>query len=436
MRFTASLVLLIGCEGGKSPGTGETSTHTGGESGRESGQETGRETGEPAPSGCTPRDEGYVTDAEVYPVPETPALDAAGDTVVDPTFGTPVLRVTDASHDPTGCVHSYSYWPAMNVDSTRMVLYCNADGLRLYSFDPEALAAESLGVLFASNPEGGSTPSWGDVFWSGSDPDRLYLHDGARLYAYDVSTSTYSLVRDLSETLGTQKVLKQMSMSQDDDVFAWYLQDYASALQGYLVYQASTDTILAFEEDLHIDEVQVDKSGDWLVVKTGQQGAGAVEVQIRELATGAVEDLLDDEPDYAPGHSDNGHGLVLGQDNWNNRLTLRSLESPHELTEILAFGSDWSIANHISMRGADEGWALLSNYTVSGAESGLWRDEILQVATDGSGSVRRLLHHQSVYGDYWSTPRAVLSQDGCFVTFTSNWGDSGRTDVFVASLRE
>src|SRR6185369_3733437 len=55
---------------------------------------------------------------------------------------------------------------------------------------------------------------------------------------------------------------------------------------------------------------------------------------------------------------------------------------------------------------------------------------------DGSDRVVRMAHHHSVYRSYYDTPRANLSQDGKYVTFTSNWGNSGRTDVFLLKVPE
>jgi len=52
--------------------------------------------------------------------------------------------------------------------------------------------------------------------------------------------------------------------------------------------------------------------------------------------------------------------------------------------------------------------------------------------------VRRLCHHQSNYilsgENYWASPRASISYDGKFVMFTSNWGEPGRTDVFILKI--
>jgi hypothetical protein len=61
--------------------------------------------------------------------------------------------------------------------------------------------------------------------------------------------------------------------------------------------------------------------------------------------------------------------------------------------------------------------------------------EVVQVAMDGSGRVRRLFHHRSVFQKYYDTPRANISRDGRFVAFSSNWGVAdGRHDMFIARI--
>ena len=64
----------------------------------------------------------------------------------------------------------------------------------------------------------------------------------------------------------------------------------------------------------------------------------------------------------------------------------------------------------------------------------MYKDEIYQLATDGSGNVRRLAHHHSLYKSYYDSPRGVSSTDGKYITFTSNWGDTLREDVFVLKV--
>jgi hypothetical protein len=383
-------------------------------------------------SGCVARTTGFVTDREVHPEPPLPALPHAGGTLVDPTFGTTILRVTDAS-DCMDCSVAYSYWPTFNRSSTRLQIGSDAGAGLLYRFDPATLAVSAREPLFPKNAPGGGTPFQEDAIWSGTDPDVLFAHEGARLWAYDVASHEYTLLRDFG-TMFTGQYLWQMSRSLDDDVFAFALRDSASyAFVGYAVWRRSTDTILLDESTSQLDEVQVDKDGKFLVVKTGQSGHGVIEVRVADLTTGTFADLTDDAPDFAPGHSDNGHGIVVGADNWTNRYTVRKLATPHQLTGALDFGNDWSSASHVSFLADDESYAIASIYEAGAHTPGLFHDEILAFATDGSQAVRRFAHHRSSIAGYADMPRANISRDGCFIAFTSNWG-GGRHDVFVVSL--
>src|SRR5262249_40002598 len=106
--------------------------------------------------------------------------------------------------------------------------------------------------------------------------------------------------------------------------------------------------------------------------------------------------------------------------------------TPHQFTVILDMGSDWTLVEHSSYLADDESWALASFYV--GEPPGLFRGEIVQYKTDGSQQLRRLAHHRSVYATYYDTPRPNISRDGSFVAFVSNWGGSGRRDVFVLDL--
>lgn len=383
-------------------------------------------------SGCVARTTDFVTDRAVHPEPALPALPAAGGTLVDPTFGTTIVRVTDAA-DCANCSVAYSYWPTFNRSSTRLQIGTEGGAGLLYRFDPATLAVSGREPLFAKNAPGGGTPFQEDAIWSGTDPDVLFGHEGARLWAYDVASHEYTLVRDFS-TMFSGQYLWQMSRSLDDDVFAFARRDNASyAMLGYFAWRRSTDTILVDQSTSEIDEVQLDKDGKFLVVKTGQSGHGVVEVRVADLTTSSFADLVDDGPDFAPGHSDNGHGIVVGVDNWTNRYTVRKLATPHQLASALDFGNDWSSASHVSFLADDESYVIASIYQFGAHAPGLFHDEIVAFATDGSQAVRRLAHHRSSIAGYADMPRANISRDGCFVAFTSNWG-GGKHDVFVVSL--
>jgi hypothetical protein len=396
------------------------------------GEPSQNPSGKPAAAGVKPAaiSLGIKTDRAVYREPPPPPLPAAGGTFVDPTFGTTIMRLTDAN-DGAFNANSYSYWPSFNKDSTRLWVIAKA-GAMLYSFHPVNFRASNKRKLFSTLPNG-HTPDVNDAIWSSAASDVIFCHDGLKLYSYNVVSQTYTLIKDFASDLPRGE-LAQMSMSRDDNTFGFTVRSTDGKATGYIAWRRSQNTLYGASNMPDMDEVQVDKTGQYVVVKTGHSGAGAVEVQIVNLGTRGVVDLIDGEPDYAPGHSDVGHGFVIGGDNWKNRLTYRNLATPHTLYSVFDF-PDWSVGSHVSMLADDEKWILISTFKANDLPStGAFRDELFQIATDGSKRVRRLAHLHSAYKDYWDQPRANISRDGRFAVFTSNWGATDRRDVFIVKI--
>src|SRR5581483_4150348 len=378
------------------------------------------------------------TDRRVYHEPAPPPLPEAGGTFVDPTFGTTILRVTDA-RDGKFAETPYSYWPSFNKDSTRLYVKIDDQSV-LFGFDPDNFGVTTRRKLFQHPMPEGGFPWADDVIWSGTDKNLVYCHSGLRLYSYNVVMNNYELVHDFAGQVPGDTIW-QMSRSLDDDTFAFHLKSSRNNYQvvGYAAWKRSTNALYAINEP-QVNEVQVDKTGRYLVVTMElpdplpRPPDSGVEVRVVDLETKQITDLKDGGPDFAPGHHDCGRGTIVGHDNWNNRLTFRSLAGAHRFSTALSFGNDWSQGNHVSMLADDESWALVSTFVSTRLpNSGVFKNELLLFATDGSGRVRRLAHHHSVYRDYADAPRANLSRDGRFAAFTSNWG-SGRRDVFVVQI--
>jgi hypothetical protein len=376
---------------------------------------------------------GVKTDLRVYLEPPVPPLPPAGGTLVDPVFGTTIMRVTDEA-DTTSAGTAYSYWPSFNKNSTQLMAHYADGSLLIYQFDPNAFRLGSKHIVDAPPAsEGGfGVTTFEDAIWSGNYPDKFFVHRGAALFAYDVARHRYAKVFDLTSDLPAGYYFFQMSRSIDDDLFAFTLRDAKYQVAGYLAYQLSTRRILHQARVKKLDEVQLDKMGRYLVVKTGEQGRGAIEVEVIDLRTGRTEALRDDAPDYAPGHSDNGTGIVIGGENWTPRWLGRQLATPHQSYTVLDSRGVWDNDGHVSMLADNEDWALLSLFGT--AKSGLFRREILQVTTDGSQRLRRLAHHYSIFRNYQDTPRANISRDGRFIAFSSNWGGRARQDLFVLRI--
>ncbi|MBK9313239.1 MAG: hypothetical protein IPM55_03155 [Acidobacteria bacterium] len=370
------------------------------------------------------------TGNEILAPPPPPALPTAGKTFVDPTFGTMILRLTD-SRDGRDNHNSYSYWPSFNSNSTHVWINCS-NAAYLYDFDPVNFLASNKRPLFQKLPSGVNA-FIEDAIWSSNSAEIIFFHDTMRLWSYNVVTSTYTLIKDFRGPLPPGNLV-QMSKSDDDMVFAFTFKDTNYKVTGYVVWNRQTN-LLTRHNRSPLDEVQIDKTGRYLLVKTGQSGNGIVEGQVLDLATGSIEDLIDNEPDFNPGHSDMGRGFVIGHDNHRNRSLRRELATPHDFTPVFEWLNDWSQGYHISLLASDESWMLISTYDGgSHKQPGPFHNEIFQVATDGSKRVRRLAHHQSVIRDYWDTPRANISRDGRFIVFTSNWRTQEQRDVFILKV--
>ena len=370
---------------------------------------------------------GVKTDLGVYPEGLPPTLPAAGGKLTDPTFGTQIMRVTDQT-DGASLTTAYSYWSTLNSNNTRLLVQSDGTGY-LYQFDPVnfALGAKQPMIF----PPGVGYTTAEDAVWSAADPNTLFIHRGALLYAFNAQARSYSLVGDLSSQFPAGSYLFQMSVSRDDDVFAFTVKNSNSTVRGYAVWKRSTNTVIHSVTTSILDEVQIDKTGRYLVVKTGQSGAGVIEVKVVNLETQAVTNLTDNAPDFSPGHSDNGVGTVIGVENWENRILKRNLANPHSFTTVYQFPT-WGHDSHISALGDNEDWVLVSFYgTIA---SVVFNRELVLVATDGSQRVKRLAHHHSLYKTYYDSPRANISRDGKFIAFTSNWGGSSRRDLFIAKV--
>lgn len=378
------------------------------------------------------------TDLGIYPPPTPPALPASGGKITDVTFGTTILRVTDEA-DGKNNYHAYSYWPCFNADNSMVYVYRVNGAAKIYNLDTATFSISNKRNAFQTLISG-EYPLGEDQVWSRTDKNILYCHTYQRLVAYNVKKQTYKLLKDFSGIIGRNEYLVQMSCNDDATKFAFSLKNKSSyKITGYVVWDAKYNTIYQVHTS-KIDEVQLDKTGGYLWIKTTLQGAGKIQCSVFGFADSLTQNLTDNKPDYAPGHGDTGPGFIVGYENWENRILYRTCNNPHTFKEVWDFKDDWSQDTHLSLLSSNTSWVLASAYVANAGlpSSGLFENEIFQVTTDGTMQVRRLCHHQSNYissgNNYWASPRASISYDGKFIMFTSNWGNKKRTDVFILKI--
>jgi hypothetical protein len=388
---------------------------------------------------------GFTTLRERDPLPPLPK---AGDMFTDSTFGTTILRLTDGGDGNTGMGVQYSYWPVFNSNSTRIHVNGKYGPTRsvFFTFDPATLTVGPPFTLETLPPEGFLLER-SDMIWSGTSPDLIYGHNGhvddivdipRQLWAYDVASHKYTRIKNFSDVLlpdGSSLLmpngnLTQMSKSLDDQVFAFTLTDATGAPAGYFAWHRGRDQILVREVAPDLDEVQVDKSGRYLIVV---YDGGTDEVFDLAPSPPALIDRLTRADGFGFVHRDTGMGSIFTAFPID-ALGFRSLATPRDVTSLIpGYWSYRTQQDHFSMLADNERWALSSRFSTSGGPVlNQFDNEIVQVATEGSNRVRRIAHHRSLVSIFEDQPKASISRDGRYVAFTSNWGVvNGRRDVYI-----
>ena len=410
---------------------------------------------------------GVKTDHATYSEPSLPPLPHAGGKWRDEVFGTEIMRVTDEDdHGSPGLSTFYSHWPTFNADNTRLLIRKGENGeAMLKDFDPVNF---NLGASHAlPSLPGGVSVAWEGATWSNTDPNIIYCHasyydGGMKLYKYDVrdgTSSGYTLIHDFGSYNEGNDYLRQMYVSGDDDVFC-FLHMRAGVNDGepvyYFVYRWSTNTVLyhnpASTYTGGINEVHVDKSGKWLHIVIPTAQADGTGTRFLNLQTGAMQATVR-AVDHTPGHGDMGTETIVGFDNYTNAVSYRHLSDVHAWTDKFYFRtgskgltgtSDWTQDFHGTMLANNEDWITIGTYdmpSIDLPDSGVFEDEIFQAALDDSEQVRRLAHTRTTFDEetnttgYWATPRPTISKDGRYIAFTSNWENSGRTDMFILRVQ-
>lgn len=380
-------------------------------------------------------------------------LPAAGGTFTFPApWGTEGVRLTDDDTcGGTDCVSAigYSYWRNMNAhtgrDTLSIVLGVSGE-LALFGYDKASGEVTSSALTL----DGAAVASTGEgVFFSGTEPDRLYLLEPGltgRLLALDVTTGEAEAVYDAAAEFGADTYIWQAHASDDDRVHSATLREWDTwAWLGCIVYFADTDSFDYYPAlDGAYDECQVDRSGQWLVIKENVDGEVGEDNRVIDLATGAETLLLDQ--DGAGGHSDSGHGYFAAEDNWNNlpgAVVRWDLDALGE-GELVYHGASWDAGlghvTHTNAVGgvpAEDQHACVSNATLGDYARS---NEIVCFRLDGSLDaliVAPVMTDMAAAGggadSYYKYPKGNLDVTGRYFLWTTNLGGD-RLDAFLVKV--
>lgn len=397
---------------------------------------------------------GLREDREINTEPALPTLPAAGGVLTDPTFGTSILRVTDATTQPSvdaeirGAHVVYSIVRAMNANSTRLYALTNPTGsykrATFFAFDPAAFSVNTTGTLLSSAQAANVQEYW--MLWHPTNPDLMYalVNSGYAIYEINVPGNTATLIKSLTGLGHTGGSCEQLSLSEDGDVFAGNFNAADGTGDGWWVWKRSTDTVLKtyLGPANSVNEVQIDKSGRYLAALYKDKTCEMWDLQGTPTLTGTRSQLEITTNYKAWSHYDSGYGVLFSHywtDVVDRNLGIRNAATPTTITPLLN-DLDWRYTDrddHFSFRQNVGIEACASRFSVvGGGVQYPFDNEIVLISTDGSKRVRRVCHHRSQNtGDYYDAPFANQSSDGRFIVFGSNWGTAGgRHDVFVVRI--
>jgi len=404
-----------------------------------------------------------------------PANGARGAFRFPAPYNTQGIRLTNAS-DCGGqdCVDyvGYSYWRNINNHTFHdwMLIVIGMDrrfggaGPSLLAYNKVTDEVRNLGPLFdPTNPASYATgEGW---YFSAVRPSTLYVYlvGTSYLWRYDVITHQAEPALELPKCTGsgvcpsTAAYIFQPHSSDDDQVHSATVEDLSFNRLGCVVYRANGQfRFYAPPAGSFLDECQIDKSGNWLVLLEVSLSTGAETNRIVNMQTGAITTI--DDFQGALGHLDTGWGYAVGADNWNPfpnatillKFPVASTQRP--IGPVVHFNKRWDIvaANHVAHGNARPG-APEGQYACGSNASRVpdMADEIVCFPLDANRNVDGTLDvlvvtqvmtdldalgGRDIDGDdYTQLPKGNLDVTGSYFIWTSNAGGD-RLDAFLVKV--
>ncbi len=427
---------------------------------------------------CGPPEYCARTDRKVESYPDQPPqMGPAGSIIVDPNFGSRILRVTDEKTDQKQAgrplvTPSSAEQNSWNKDATKFYVTTDGGSFLLYDFDPSTMK-----VRPARTP----TLTWGgEPQFSFSNADILYGVNRRTnvVEQYDASSGKVTEINAPSKCvkLDSSDSGHTMTVSADDSRFmtTWgpkqdenYLVYVYDRTQGCRWFNTQTGEIggqwgpkgtISVPDRFPIHNARMAKSGKFVYITRGGAGTPGHWWVVWEIDTMNVGVCVKE----CRGHHVSGYTHILGSSGFNHPMDtvirpLNDLDKATPLISGLEPGHKVWFDSHFSWNNVDPADSVpvcFSTYQPTNPDTpgaplvvtGPWENEIDCAETDGKGSkVWRFAHtFSTARNGFWSQPRGNVSQDGRFFMFTSDWedqlgknpkGDKYRTDVFIVELK-
>lgn len=372
-----------------------------------------------------------ANDLDPHPMQDI-AKPAYLDTIIDPSFGTSIRRISDAG-DGKVIKPMYSTIQAWNADESLMILYEQGEGHQL-------LNGMDYGFIryLDVNPD-----DLEQIFWDFNDPDVFFYIDrtSADFIKYSVSTENKEVLTNLKELTGCSGNIGSgndvQMMSWDSDVIGFRCDNTTA-----YYYRISSGELTEFTiDDLNYIAPMPGPSGETFYHNTDVYGSdGKLALTLNEKKSehsclGKFTDGTDAHFAVAFAEGPNGgcFGNIVAHDLFTGECF--NVISEEQGYDYAKSGTHISAVSH-----KNPGWIAASMIGFEEDGQKLLDQELIVARVEkGNVKVYRIGHHRADEKefDYWGEPHAVISPTGTRVLFGSDWSgaDDGKSvDSYVVEL--
>ena len=443
-----------------------------------------------------------------YTKPSLPAIQnqPAGHVFADPCFGSPLIRVTTGQTRPGLANRSYTTSSAAhqntwNTDSTYFYIRATDGTIIPYRFDPSTQAIARIlptgsgdgGVIISSQAEPNFSFNTSNVLWGSSIDPLDNTPTVTKIQLSPNAAPTYSTelaLRTVASGLAGKYTGGVYSSATSPERISVFFGGSMADLHNYvllfdagsganqLLLNTSSSTVKAGGQTYSTNitlgftmhHAYLDKSGRYVLIMP--QGAQPYQQVLWDThaAPGQGFTAMPVVQYRSGGHDAMGWGDLVNQDCCTStsydalQWQYRALATPAQTRDLIqpvqtptaVYTGDHTSWNNAS---ATALLPVLSSITrLPGDAARPWRawdDEIVAIQTNSSSgaTVWRFAHHRSDgvsdtpgQNAFWYAPRVVVSQDGKWALFTSNWektlgpasdataAEQYRRDVFILGL--
>jgi len=376
----------------------------------------------------------YVLGTKILQIPKTPKP-ARGAVYVDPVFHTRVVRITDSADGykrkmvPFYCRHDIE-----NADGTKIIRV--GDGA-FYLYDIKKYRKIKKLKFKTLTPE---------CRWDRKNPDVFYYHTGTRLFKYDITDDSSTLVRDFGKDFpGATKILNAAEGTASFDGRYWAFMAVKGSRRkpalAFVCYDMKENKIAGKKTDTsRIDHISMTMSGRYVLapLRTNKGGISFFSRDFSKVVTSGAgvthsDICLDTEGKECLANAGGMGDWYIKVDADTGRKT-KLISFVHETTWA-KYKAECGGVHFSGNSVATPGWVTVSTYdTKTGSASAWMHGSIYLLELKEKPRIWRVVHHRSVKGGYWSST-ATINTAGTRIYWGSNWNNpGGPIDTYVVEL--